>query len=277
MESSLAQSLDDAVAAVRKTYAGRPELAVILGSGLGDLAEEVRPEPRPIPYGEIPHFSISTVPGHAGRLVPGKLEGRDVVMFQGRVHAYEGHALDRLVFPIRVAARLGAKILIVTNSAGGASKEYRPGDLMLIEDHVNLLGSSPLRGPNDDSLGPRFPDMSRAYDPELLAQAHAVGRELGVPLKQGVYLATHGPNYETPAEIRMMRTLGADAVGMSTVPEVIAARHMGLRVLGISCITNMAAGMSPTPLSHEEVIETTRRVQQRFMRLLRALVGRLGR
>lgn len=274
------EEIDQAVAAVRKCYRGKPEVAVILGSGLGKLAEDVRPDgaggARPIPYAEIPHFPRSTVAGHAGRLVLGRLGEREVAILQGRTHFYEGYSLAQVTFAVRLVARLGARFLVVTNSAGGASKEYRPGDLMLIEDHINLLGANPLRGSNVDALGPRFPDMSQAYDPALIELCRQIAREIGIPMKQGVYLATAGPSYETPAEIRMMRGLGADAVGMSTVPEVIVARHMGMRVLGLSCITNMAAGISERPLSHQEVIETTERVQERFLCLLRVIVGRLA-
>ncbi len=279
--AGMLKEVDEAVAALRARRSARPEVGVILGSGLGRLAEEVQGDDggaaTSVSFREIPHFPGSTVPGHVGRLVLGKLDGREVAVMQGRSHLYEGWSLARATFPVRVLARLGVQSLLVTNSAGGASKEYRAGDLMVIEDHINLLGGSPLRGPNFEEFGPRFPDMSRAYDPDGIALAHRIAAEIGIPLKQGVYLATHGPQYETPAEIRMMRTLGADAVGMSTVPEVIVARHMGLRVTGISCITNMAAGISDTPLSHDEVMETSRRVQERFLALLRMLVGRMGR
>lgn len=274
------RELDETVAYIRERYRGTPEVAIVLGSGLGKLADEVELDKRagvkPFAYAELPHFPRSTVAGHAGRMVVGKLGKREVLVMQGRSHYYEGYSLSRITQAVRVAGRLGAKVLLVTNSAGSASKEFRPGDLMAITDHINLLGGSPLRGPNPDTLGTRFPDMSAAYDRGLLELARQVAKDLAVPLKQGVYLATHGPNYETPAEVRMMRTLGADAIGMSTVPEVIVARHMGMRVLGISCITNLAAGISATPLSHREVIETTTRVQERFLCLLRVILERMS-
>ncbi|MDI3257300.1 MAG: purine-nucleoside phosphorylase [Kyrpidia sp.] len=254
--------------------AQRPRVALILGSGLGELAETFE-DIRAVPYEEIPEFPVSTVIGHAGRLVFGRLSGVPVVAMQGRFHLYEGYTAEQVAFPVRVFRLLGADVLIVTNASGGVHRGFQPGDLMLIRDHLNLTGKNPLVGPNDEELGPRFPDMSAAYDRELLALARRVGRDLGIPLREGVYAGLLGPTFETPAEIRMLRILGADAVGMSTVAEVIAARHAGMRVLGISCITNMAAGILNQPLSHEEVIETGQRIGNTFGRLVGEIVRRL--
>ncbi|MDI3327065.1 MAG: purine-nucleoside phosphorylase [Alicyclobacillaceae bacterium] len=251
-----------------------PRAALILGSGLGDLADSFSGATA-IPYRDIPEFPVSTVIGHAGRLVFGRLEGVPVVAMQGRFHLYEGYTPEQVAFPVRVMRVLGAEFLIVTNAAGGVHPDWRPGDLMLIRDHLNLTGRNPLVGPNDDSLGPRFPDMSRAYDRELLEFARQAGAELGIPLREGVYAGLLGPTFETPAEIRMLRILGADAVGMSTVTEVIAARHAGMRVLGISCISNMAAGILDQPLTHEEVIETGLRIRGTLEQLVRGVLRRL--
>ncbi|MBO8142451.1 MAG: purine-nucleoside phosphorylase [Firmicutes bacterium] len=251
-------------------------IGLILGSGLGDLANRLEGATI-IPYPDIPHFVRSTVPGHRGRLLAGRLGGTRVWVMQGRFHYYEGYSMAEVVRPVRVLGRLGVTTLIVTNAAGGLNPAFRPGDLMLIEDHINLVGANPLVGPNEDAFGPRFPDMTEAYDSRLRALAREVAGRQGVELRAGVYLGLSGPTFETPAEIRAFRTLGADAVGMSTVPEVIAARHMGVRVLGISCITNMAAGLSPAPLTHEEVIETTARAAADFERLVTGIVTELGR
>lgn len=251
-----------------------PVIGLILGSGLGVLANEIE-DAVCIPYEQIPHFGHSTVVGHQGQLVIGKLEGKQVVAMQGRFHYYEGHGLDTVVFPLRVMQAIGVHTLIVTNAAGGVNESYQAGDLMVIADHLNQAARNPLIGPNDDALGVRFPDMSEAYSKRLRAIAHETAGELGAPLKEGVYAWMLGPSYETPAEIRMLRFLGADAVGMSTVPEVIAARHMNLEVLGISCITNMAAGILPQPLSHEEVIETTEKVKATFLALIHGIVKKL--
>lgn len=245
----------------------QPKIGLILGSGLGVMADEV--EGVQISYGEIPDFPVSTVEGHDGKLVVGTLRGKPVMTMKGRLHAYEGYSLEQVTFPVRVMKALGVDTLIVTNAAGGVNTDFRPGDLMLIRDHLNLTFRNPLIGPNDERLGPRFPDMSEAYDKGLRELAKNVAAKLGISLREGVYAGLLGPSYETPAEIRMLRTLGADAVGMSTVPEVIVARHAGIRVLGISCISNMAAGILPQPLSHEEVMETAERVKDTF----RALVG----
>jgi purine-nucleoside phosphorylase len=247
---------------------------VVLGSGLGDFAETLGDAVH-IPYTEIPHWPASTVVGHAGKLVVGTAAGRRVAALSGRVHVYEGHAQDTVVFAVRVMARLGVAHLVLTNAAGGINISFGEGALMVIDDHINLTGSNPLIGANDDRFGTRFPDMSEVYSRRLGAIADQAAEETGVAVAHGVYVAVHGPSYETPAEIRAFRTLGADAVGMSTVPEAIAARHAGLEVLGISCITNMAAGVLPQPLVHDEVMETARRVRGSFIALLEAIIARV--
>jgi purine-nucleoside phosphorylase len=267
--------IEAAVAAIRKKSPLVPQVALVLGSGLGAFADELEGKVA-IPYGEIPTMPISHVIGHAGKLVLGEAEGASVVAMQGRVHLYEGHPPRDVVFGLRVCIRLGAKIVIVTNAAGGSNPQFRPGDLMLMEDHLNLTGTSSLVGPNDEALGPRFPDMTNAYDPNLRALALEAASAGGFQLVRGVYAGLNGPQYETPAEIRMLQRMGADAVGMSTVLETIAARHMGARVLGISCITNQAAGISPTPLDHSEVQETANQAKARFVGLLRGVLSRLG-
>ena len=253
-----------------------PVVGVILGSGLGDFAAAVEDRVE-IPYGQIPGFPASAVVGHAGTLVAGTLGGVPIVVLAGRIHYYEGHPMSLVVTPARVLGLLGCRDVIVTNAAGGIDTRFSAGDLMLISDHINLFGTNPLIGPNDDSLGARFPDMSDAYRADLRALAKAVARKSRVPLREGVYIGVTGPSYETPAEIRAFRALGASAVGMSTVPEVIALGHMGVGVVGISCITNMAAGVLKQPLLHYEVHETTRRVKDRFVRLLSALVEAMGK
>ncbi|MFT8362407.1 MAG: purine-nucleoside phosphorylase [Sporolactobacillus sp.] len=249
-----------------------PQIGLILGSGLGDIAEQIE-DPLFIPYKNIPHFPESTVEGHKGRFIIGTLEGKSVIAMQGRYHYYEGYSLKQVSFPVRVMNGLGIDKLLVTNACGGINKAFHPGDLMLINDHINMLGSSPLMGVNDPQEGPRFPDMSTVYDRELIQLAKNEADVLHLPVQEGVYLATPGPQYETPAEIRMMRVLGADAVGMSTVPEVIAAAHLGLRVLGISCITNMACGIVEQKLSHHDVIETANRVKTDFSRFVRRIIA----
>jgi purine-nucleoside phosphorylase len=252
-----------------------PAVGVILGSGLGEFAGSLR-EPLTIPYGEIPGFPASAVIGHAGTLVAGRVGGVPTVALAGRVHYYEGHAMEQVVFPARVLGLIGCRDVVVTNAAGGISRAFRAGDLMLIEDHINLFGANPLIGPHDADFGPRFPDMSDAYRKDLREVALRVARRERIPLKRGVYVGVHGPSYETPAEIRAFRALGAHAVGMSTVPEVIALNQMGVGVVGISCITNMAAGVLPKKLVHDEVLETTKRVKERFVRFLSALVRAIG-
>lgn len=250
-----------------------PEIGLILGSGLGVLADEIE-DPIKVPYDQIPAFPVSTVEGHAGQLVFGTLQGKSVVAMQGRFHFYEGYSLDKVTFPVRVMKELGVTTLVVTNAAGGVNETFEPGDLMIITDHLNL-GGNPLIGPNDSKFGPRFPDMSEAYTKELRSLAKNVANELNINIKEGVYVGMTGPSYETPAEIRMLRTLGGDAVGMSTVPEVIVARHSNMKVLGISCISNMAAGILDQPLTHDEVIETTEKVKADFLSLVKQIVKKM--
>ena len=244
-----------------------PRVGIILGSGLGAFADGFERKVV-LPYKDLPHFPHSSVPGHAGRMVLGEVGGQTVVAMQGRVHSYEGYTPAQVAFPARVLCALGIRALVLTNAAGGINTQFAPGDLMALTDHINLSGWNALTGPNDDRLGPRFPDMSRAYAPHLRALLLESAQRTQVPLSQGVYAMVAGPSYETPAEIRMLRTLGADAVGMSTVPEAVAASHMGVPVAGISCITNLAAGVGTQPLTHEEVAETANRVAGIFSRLL---------
>jgi purine-nucleoside phosphorylase len=266
--------VQESVAAIRKRYSGKPVVGLVLGSGLGAYADTFKNRTA-IPFDELPNFPKSTVLGHAGKLILGEAEGVSVAALQGRVHYYEGYSMNDVVFPVRVLRGLGIRQLVVTNAAGGVNFNFRPGDLMLITDHINLMGTNPLIGNNLDELGVRFPDMSEAYDSTMREVAlRAAGRQ-GIALRQGVYIGFSGPSYETPAEIRMCRVLGADAAGMSTVPEVIAAGHMGIRILGISCITNMAAGILPRKLTHQEVMETTERVKEQFISLLRATIPEL--
>jgi len=273
--STLYARAEQAARTIRSRTELKPQLALILGSGLGGFADEFV-EAVAIPYGEIPGFATSTAEGHAGRLVIGKVGTVPVVAMQGRVHFYEGYSLEEVTFPIRVFKLLGVKRLVLTNAAGGIDIELNQGALMVISDHLNLMGVNPLRGPNDETFGPRFPDLSEAYSRKLQEQAVDEAHKLGVDLRRGIYAALAGPSYETPAEIHMLRGLGADAVGMSTVPETIVARHMGIDVLGISCITNMAAGISDEPINHAEVMETGRRVRETFTKLLRGIISRLG-
>jgi purine-nucleoside phosphorylase len=249
----------------------RPKIALVLGSGLGGFADEFANATK-IPYTKIPHFPRSTAIGHAGQLVIGSVESVDVVGMQGRVHLYEGYSAQDVAFPMRVFARMAVQAAILTNAAGGIKKEFTQGRLVVISDHINLQGVSPLTGPNDEQLGPRFPDMSWAYEKKFRELTLAEGRRLGINLGEGVYAALAGPSYETPAEIRYLRSIGADLVGMSTVPEVIAARHSGIRVLGISCVTNPAAGVLDQPLDHKEVLETAERIKGQFIGLLRAVI-----
>ena len=264
--------IQEAASFIRSRIREVPRTALVLGSGLGSLADELQ-DPVVIPYGEIPHFPAATAPGHAGRLLAGRLEGTPVLMMQGRFHRYEGHEPSRIVFPVRVLKCLGVARLLLTNASGGVQPRFQPGDFMLMTDHLNLAGCNPLVGPNDEAIGPRFFDLSRAYDPALRDLARRAAGELGIQLHEGVYAWFSGPSFETPAEIRMARILGADAVGMSTVPEVIAAVHCGLRVLGISCITNLAAGILDQPVTAEEVFETSRRRGPVFSALMRRIVA----
>lgn len=266
------EELKKAAAYISSRIDFTPELGMILGSGLGVLGNEVE-NPVIIKYEDIPSFPRSTVEGHAGQMVIGDLEGKKVLVMQGRFHFYEGYSMDKVVFPVQVMKLLGINNFLVTNAAGGVNKSFEPGDLMIISDHIKLSMDSPLRGPNDDSFGQRFYDMSDGYSGRLRKLAKMAGEELGIPLREGVYALMGGPNYETPAEIRMLRTLGADAVGMSTVPEVLAAVHAGMEVLGISCITNMAAGVLDQPLNHEEVMETAEKVRKNFIALVRKTVS----
>ena len=253
----------------------RPRIGVVLGSGLGGFGDELAGATR-IEYARIPSFPRSTAVGHAGKLVIGKLPGKSgdiaVAAMQGRVHFYEGYSPQEVIFPMRVFARMGIRAVILTNAAGGINRSYKQGALVVLRDHINLQGSNPLIGPNDERFGMRFPDMSQAYAKTFRGFALQEGRRLGIPIHEGVYAALSGPNYETPAEIRYLATIGADLVGMSTVPEVIAARHMGMQVLGISCVTNMAAGILDKPLDHKEVLETGERVKDQFIALLQAAI-----
>jgi purine-nucleoside phosphorylase len=267
-------AIKEAASYVKSKYEDSPKIGLILGSGLGVLADEIE-NPVKIPYNEIPNFPVSTVEGHAGQLVIGTLKEAKVIAMQGRFHFYEGYSLDKVTAPVRVMKELGVETLIVTNAAGGINESFEAGDLMLITDHINNMGTNPLIGPNDANIGVRFPDMSESYNRKLRDMAKNIANELNIKLQEGVYVGNTGPSYETPAEVRALRTLGGDAVGMSTVPEVIIARHAGLNVLGISCISNMAAGILDQPLSHDEVIETTDKVRVNFLKLVKSIVEKI--
>lgn len=273
MPVELYEKIKEAASFIKKQGAKNPEIGLILGSGLGELGEEIE-DPLVISYREIPHFPVSTVSGHAGQLVYGELSGKKVLVMQGRFHYYEGYTLEEVTFPVRVMKELGMESIMVTNAAGGVNEEFIPGDLMMITDQINFTGFNPLHGPNDDELGPRFTDMSHSYDMEYQEVIRKVAKEESVDLKEGVYIGFSGPTYETPAEIKMIRGWGADAVGMSTVPEVIVANHAGLKVMGISCITNLAAGMQKE-LNHEEVVETTTRVKEVFKSFVKSIIKAL--
>lgn len=264
----------EAAAYIQGKTGSKPEVGLILGSGLGILADLIQ-DGISIPYQDIPHFPVSTVEGHDGELLIGTIEGRAVVMMKGRFHMYEGYGPEVTAFPVRVMKELGVQSLLVTNAAGGVNASYKPGDLMVIADHLNFTGRNPLIGPNDPELGVRFLDMSEAYSRRLRGVLKTVAESKGIELQEGVYAGLLGPTYETPAEIRMLRTLGADAVGMSTVSETIVARHAGLEVLGISCISNMAAGILDQPLSHDEVMETTELVRDKFLNLVLAVIPKM--
>jgi len=266
----LYERVEETTDRLRRQIDHTPEVAMILGSGLGALADEIE-NPKVLDYTEIPHFPISDVEGHAGELVFGDFAGSRAVVMSGRAHYYEGWSLEEVTFPVRSFGALGVDRMLVTNSAGGANPDFEPADLMLITDHLNLMGANPLRGPNDERLGPRFPDMSDAYSEDLRERAERAATELEVDLRKGVYAGMPGPSYETPAEIRMIRQLGGDAVGMSTVPEVVVANHAGLEVLGISCITNKAAGLQES-LDHREVEEVAGRAREKFARLVRGII-----
>ncbi|MEH7095088.1 purine-nucleoside phosphorylase [Neobacillus vireti] len=265
------ESIHNAANFLKEKYQTTPKLGLILGSGLGVLADDIV-NPVKIPYNQIPDFPVSTVEGHAGQLVFGQLNGVEVVAMQGRFHFYEGYSMDKVTFPVRVMKEMGVEMLIVTNAAGGVNESFSPGDLMIITDHINNMGTNPLVGPNDANLGVRFPDLSEAYSKELRKMARDIADRLKLNVKEGVYFGNPGPVYETPAEIRMVRILGGDAVGMSTVPEVIVARHSGMKVLGISCISNMAAGILDQPLTHDEVMETTEKVKADFLLYINEIV-----
>ena len=264
---NLTEKIMDAAEYIRSQVRMRPEIALVLGSGLGDYADTLEDTVR-IPYSQIPNFPVPSIPGHAGALVFGRKCGREVVVMQGRIHYYEGLPQQQITLPIRVLAALGIKTLVLTNSCGGVNLSFKPGDLMLISDHINFSGANPLIGPNYDAFGPRFPDMSDLYTTSLRKAIRETAEAAGMELREGVYVMYSGPNYETPVEIRMFRALGADAVGMSTVPEALVAGHCGMQVVGISCITNMAAGVLPVKLSHAEVTETANRVSAKFRKLI---------
>ena len=268
------KNVEAAAEFIRGKAQGVPTVAIVLGSGLGDFASRLS-NSISLPYNVIPNWPASTVIGHEGRLAIGDLDGRRVAALAGRAHFYEGHDLRTVTFPTRVLGVLGVKTLILTNSAGGVNTQFSPGRLMVIDDHINLMGANPLTGPNDEGFGPRFPDMTAVYSPRLRRAADEAAASLGIELLHGVYAACQGPSYETPAEIRYLRKIGADAVGMSTVPEAIVARHMGVEVLGISCITNMAAGVLPQPLNHEEVLEVARKARDMFGSLLQTIIKRI--
>ena len=264
---NLTTRIDNAVAYIRSRTDAEPEFGMILGSGLGDFADTLENR-LVIPFSEIPDFPAATVPGHVGAFVFGTKHGRSIVCLQGRIHYYEGHPMSLLSMPVRMMAKLGVKLLVLTNAAGGVNKDYRPGDLMLITDHINFSGGNPLIGPHEPEFGPRFPDVSDLYSSALRLKIKLAAVEAGIGLRQGVYMMFSGPSYETPAEIRMARILGADAVGMSTVPEAIVAAQCGIKCLGISCITNLAAGVSPNKLSHQEVMETAAMAHDHFHSLV---------
>jgi len=267
---------NDAAGYIRQHCKVQPRIALVLGSGLGSFANELT-EATVIPYSQIPHFPLAGAEGHAGNLVIGSMGGVPVAAMQGRVHLYEGHSPQRVAFPIRVFARMGIKAALLTNAAGGVSARLKQGCLVVLTDHINLQGVNPLIGPNEARFGPRFPDMTEAYAKDYRAMAMEEGRRIiGLEIFEGVYAALSGPSYETPAEIRYLRTIGADTVGMSTVPEVIVARHCGIKVLAISCVTNMAAGMEDRPLTHQEVLETGEKVKGKFVELLKAVIPRMA-
>ena len=273
--TSLYERAEHATRVIRSRITVEPRIALVLGSGLGGFADDFE-QADSIPYEDIPGFVRSTAQGHAGRLVIGKIDSVPVLAMQGRVHYYEGYSLEEVTFPVRTFGLLGVKTIVLTNASGGINVELTQGALMVISDHLNLMGVNPLRGLNDERFGPRFPDMTAVYSPELQELVVDEAKAIGVEVRRGIYGALSGPSYETPAEIHLLRNLGADAVGMSTVPEAIVARHMGLEVLGISCITNMAAGISDTPINHEEVMATGDRVRETFSELLRRVISAIN-
>jgi purine-nucleoside phosphorylase len=273
-QTQIYKKIRDAVEFIQSHTKIQPQIGLILGSGLGPIADHVT-EAVTISYSQIPHFQNPSIEGHAGKMILGKMNGTPVVLLQGRFHLYEGHAMEDVVFPTRAICGLGIHTLILTNAAGGINTRFRPGDLMLIEDHLNLMGDNPLKGPNLSQLGPRFPDLTEAYHRGCLEIFKQTAKELEISVQAGTYAGLLGPTYETPAEVRMLRTLGADAVGMSTVPESIAANHLGVRVTGLSCITNLAAGLSPHKLSHQEVIETSHLAADQMKNLILAVLPKL--
>lgn len=268
----IVRKMTEAVEAIKEQIEARPKVGLILGSGLGDLADEIEGAVK-IKYADIPHFPLSTVPGHAGQLVIGQLHGVNVLAMQGRFHFYEGYSMQEVTFPVRVMKGLGVDTLVVTNACGGINSSFQAGDLMIIEDHLNMTGTNPLIGPNDEELGPRFPDMSRAYDPQFIKLAEETAGLLGISVQKGVYAGITGPSFMTPAELKMLRALGADALGMSTVPEVIVANHTGIRVLGIACVTDMAIAEELEPLTHEQVVATADRTKPKFIKLIKEIVA----
>jgi len=274
--TGLYERAEHAARVIRSRISIEPRIALVLGSGLGGFADDFE-EAVGIPYEDIPGFVRSTAQGHAGRLVVGKIDSVPVLAMQGRLHYYEGYSLEEVTFPVRTFGLLGIKTLVLTNASGGINVQLSQGALMVISDHLNLMGVNPLRGPNDERFGPRFPDMSAVYSAELQELVVEEAKAIGIEVRRGIYGALSGPSYETPAEIHLLRNLGADAVGMSTVPEAIVARHMGLEVLGISCITNMAAGISDEPINHEDVMATGDRVRETFTELLRRVIGAINR
>jgi len=267
----LSKKIKNTADLINKKIDFKIEIALILGSGLGVLAEEIKNKVI-IDYKDIPHFPVSTVKGHAGRFVIGQLSGKNVIAMQGRFHYYEGYSLKEITMAVRVMKELGAGKILLTNAAGGINKNFSPGEFMIISDHINLIGDNPLIGKNLDEYGPRFPDMTEAYDRNFIRSAEKAAQKNGILIRKGVYAALSGPSYETPAEIRYLQNIGADAVGMSTVPEVIVARHMNMRVLGISCITNMAAGILSKPLDHKEVVEIAKKVRPQFLKLMKEII-----
>lgn len=270
------KKLNEACDYIKKQYDKTPLLGVVLGSGLGVFAQRLQNQ-KVINYEEIPHFHPTGVEGHEGKLIFGEINGASIVAFQGRYHFYEGHSLDDVVLPVRILALLGARYLILTNASGGINRSYRPGELVCIKDHINMTGQNPLIGKNIEELGERFPDMTRTYTPELQELISSCAKSMGIEIKQGIYAGVLGPSYETPAEIEMLRTLGADLVGMSTVPEAIAANHAGLKIAGISCVTNMAAGIGGEKLTHEDVKLVAKKATEKFSDLLCSVIGEVGK
>lgn len=269
------ERIREAITAIRQRTTRTPEIMMVLGSGLGKFADEIENR-EIIPFADIPHFPVSTVHGHAGQMVLGTWAGKELVIMQGRFHYYEGYSMGQITFPIRVMHALGAQALIITNASGGLNRNFQVGDLMIMSDHMNHMGDNPLRGANDDEVGPRFPPMQHAYTPALAEQALKIGRSIGAPMQKGVYLAVSGPSYETAAELRAFRIMGADAVGMSTVPEVIVAVHTGVkRILGISCITDMATGEGFEDVNHADVIKAAAAAQPAFLQLLKLMIERM--